>query len=280
MNKEMISLLKHRGSVRKFKDEPISEDILQDILECGVRSASAGNLQPFSIIRMSKEADKEFLVKDCEMQAFVERAPENLLFCIDFHRLKKWAEINKAPFAANHSYNHFWVIFQDVVIAAQSIATSADAYGLGSCYIGTTTDCARKLVEHCELPYGVFPVVLLTLGYPDQEIVSNTKLKVEDVLHESKYHDYRDETIKKMYDEKYKGYRFPLNDRNKKTIYEVAKNVNGEDYAKQCVEEMERAQMINYAQYRFGLHYKADEMLEGRDELVALLQEQGIDWIK
>ncbi|MEG0289811.1 MAG: nitroreductase family protein [Erysipelotrichaceae bacterium] len=279
VKQETLNLLKKRSSIRKFKDKAIPEAIVQDLLECGVRGASAGNLQPFSIIRLSSDSDKEFLTKDASMQGFVAHAAENFLFCMDFNRLKKWAELSKAPFSANHSYNHFWVIFEDVIICAQNMALAADAYELGSCYIGTTVECAEKLIDYCKLPYGVFPIVLLSVGYPDQAITPSTKLTVKDILHESYYHDYRDEEVKAMYDKKYANCDRPLNQRMKDNIVKVAQKVNGEAYANECLAEMERTNVVNYAQYRFGLHYCADEMLEGRDEFVALLKKQGIDWI-
>ncbi|MEG0265166.1 MAG: nitroreductase family protein [Erysipelotrichaceae bacterium] len=277
---ETLNLLKERSSIRKFKKQAIPEEIVQDLLECGVHSASAGNLQPFSIIRLSKDEDKSFLVKDAKMQGFVSNAGENFLFCMDFNRLKKWAELSKAPFSANHSYNHFWVIFEDVIICAQNMAVAADAYGLGSCYIGTTVECAETLIDYCKLPYGVFPIVLLSVGYPDQAITPSTKLEVKDIVHESYYHDYSDEEIKAMYDKKYINCDRPLNERMKENIVKVAQKVNGDAYAKECLEEMNETNVVNYAQYRFGLHYCADEMLEGRDEFVNLLHSQGIDWIK
>lgn len=280
MEAKVLEVLKHRSSVRSFTDEPIPEAVFHDILECGVHAASAGNLQPFSIIRLSTPADKKFLTETCHMQGFVKKAAENLLFCIDFHRLKQWAMVNKAPFAANHSYNHFWVIFQDVVICAQTIETAANAYGIGSCYIGTTMESNDEIIDYCQLPEGVFPVVLLTMGYPLQERTINDKLQVEDVLHSSHYHTYSDEEIKTMYQKKYGEIQMPLNDRTKNKVYQTAKKVNGDAYAEECLKEMEDNGYVNYAQYRFGLHYVADEMLEGRETFIQALHRQGIDWIQ
>lgn len=280
MEPKVIEVLKERCSVRNFTDQKIAEDVFHDILDCGIHAASAGNLQPFSIVRLSTDADKEFLAETCHMQGFVKKAAENLLFCIDFHRLKQWAMVNGAPFAANHSHNHFWVIFQDVIICAQTIETAANAYGIHSCYIGTTLECYDEIIDYCQLPEGVFPVVLLSMGYPNQVKEIARKLQVEDVLHNSKYHIYDDEEIKAMYFKKYGEVKYPLNDRTRDKVYQTILKVNGEQQAMKAMQMMDENGYINAAQYRFGLHYVADEMLVGRDEFVKALHRQGIDWIK
>lgn len=277
---ETLKLLNERGSVRLFKDQAIDEKILQDVMNTSLQAASAGNLQPFSIIKISKQEDKDFLVNECDMQGFVKKAPVNFLFCIDFNRLEKWALLSKAPFAANHSHRHFWVIFQDTVICAQSMCTALDAYGLGSVYIGTTLDCNAKLINHFKLPKKVFPVVLLSTGYPNQEIKKMSKLRVEDVFHDDYYHEYDDQQIKTMYDLKYPHSDIAVNDRTLKQIVDVTREVNGDAYASEVEKRLRETQKVNYAQYRFGLHYVASEMIADCEEFKQLLVDQEIDWVK
>ncbi len=45
-----VGLMQARQSVRNFKEEPIPEEILYEVLAAGVNSATGGNLQPYSII--------------------------------------------------------------------------------------------------------------------------------------------------------------------------------------------------------------------------------------
>ncbi len=275
---EVIRLLEERGSLRVFDTKPVPDKILDQVFQAGVHAASAGNLQPFSIIKITSEEDKKYLTEVCGMQKFVGTAPVNLLFCLDFHRLEQWAKVSKAPFGANHSHKHFWVAFQDVIICAQTICTALDSFGIGSCYIGTTLDCNDSLIERFRLPQGVFPVVLLSLGYPKEggKTTVSPKLKAGDVVHDGYYHPYSDEEILKMYRAKYKGNLIYMDENKKKRIYEAARAVNGEEYAALVLEELNLAQGINYAQHRFGLHYAADEMLLGKEEMKAALVKQNI----
>jgi len=102
-----IKILFERASVRDFLDQKIPEDILHLILNAGTHSASAGNLQPYSIIRIEENNKRERLAKLCENQIFIARTPVLLMFCIDFHRIERWASLEVAPFTATSSFRHF-----------------------------------------------------------------------------------------------------------------------------------------------------------------------------
>ena len=84
----------------------------------------------------------------------------------------------------NKSLNHFWVGFQDVIILAQSIETAANSVGIGSCYIGTTLNFMKEIQEQFKLPKGVVPIVLLPMGYIDQEPRIANKLDLDIVFHD------------------------------------------------------------------------------------------------
>ena len=100
---QTLKLLIQRASCRSFSNKKIPKNILQYILEAGIHSPSGGNLQPYSIIKVEKEKTKQKLAELCGRQEFIAKAPTNLLFCIDFHRLERWAKLKIAPFTATSS---------------------------------------------------------------------------------------------------------------------------------------------------------------------------------
>jgi nitroreductase len=128
---DTMKLLLERSSCRSFEDRPIPDDVLNEILGAGIHAATGGNLQPYSIIKIADRQANKRLADLCE-QEFIGTAPVNLLFCLDYRRLRRWAEAELCPFSAESSFRHFWIGFQDVVIAAQNICTATDALGLGS----------------------------------------------------------------------------------------------------------------------------------------------------
>jgi nitroreductase len=277
---ETMKLLYERASCRNFKEMEIPKDILNEVMDAGLHAATGGNLQPYSIIKITEPETKKRLVDECDMQKIVENAPVNLLFCIDWRRVALWAEACNAPFVATKSYRHFWIALQDTVICAQNICTAADSVGLGSVYIGTVESCFMELKSICNLPEGVFPVVLLSLGYPTKYPEPAKKLGIEALVHEETYCDLPIEKLMQLQDEKYNHKTFPNSESNLSQIKEVASDIGGEEYAEIMIRKIKEVGHINMAQRYFGLHYLANETCIGNKAFIEALLAYGFTWIE
>ncbi|MDD4337083.1 MAG: nitroreductase family protein [Firmicutes bacterium] len=277
---ETIRLLTSRASCRDFTDEKIPQDVLNAILNAGIHAPTGGNLQPCSIVKVENQNTRARLAKLCGDQGFIAKAPVNLIFCIDWRRLERWASLEAAPFSATQSFRHFWISFQDTVICAQNICTAADAVGLGSCYVGTVLECFRDLRELLELPDGVFPVVLLAIGYPRERPMPRRKLGVDVMVHDEVYHELEAEELLQAFEAKYEGFALEATEERKAILEEVCKAVHGEAFAADCLERIGDAGHINAAQYRFGLHYRADRLPNRNEDLVRATEEAGFSWFK
>ena len=276
---ETIKLLTERASCRVFKDKAIPASVLKQLFEVGTHAPTGGNLQPFSIIKITNKTVKKKLAKMCG-QAFIGQAPVDLLFCIDWYRLKRWAQLEAAPYSATASFRHFWISIQDTVIAAQNICTAADALGLGSVYIGTVLEYFRELKKMFDLPEGVFPVVLLCLGYPKGKPQVRRKLPIEMIVHEEKYQPRSDEEILAAFDSKYPDVKIQITQERLDTIAEVCRIVSGEKFARHCLARIEKQGYINMAQRYFGLHYFASFMPLGNHDYLKIFGEYGFSWFK
>jgi len=274
---ETINVLLNRSSVRSYLDKPIEKEVVESILETGLKAASAGNLQPLSIIKIEDKDNAKWFV-DQKMQKFIQDAPLNLLFCLDFNRLKRWAKLNKAPFVMDKSILHFWVGFQDVIIAAQSIETAANAYGVGSVYIGTTIDVIPEIQEKFKLPKGVIPVVLLTMGYPKNDRVIANKLSQDIVVHNEEYQNHTDEFIQQEYYRKYGDPKLTINEERLEQILQVVKEVDGDEAVNEVRKHFENETKVNPAMRYFGLHYVANQMARYNKEVLDILAKNGLLW--
>lgn len=277
---ETMRLLVERASCRSFLDKEIPEDVMRLILGAGTHAPTGGNLQPFSIIRIEELATKKKLCELCGNQAFIAAAPTNLLFCIDWHRMRRWAELELAPFTATSSFRHFWISFQDTVIAAQNICTAADAMGLGSVYVGTVTECLRELRDIFELPDGVFPVVLLSLGYPKQRAKPKLKLDIDMITHREKYQQSNDDALVEAFNRKYPHLGVEITDQRLTEMERVCRRVHGEEFARRALERIDKQGRISVVQRYFGLHYTADLMAEDNDDFLQIMEEFGFNWFK
>lgn len=276
---ETLRVLCERGSVRNFSEREIPEDVMSLILDAGVHAPTGGNLQPYSIIKIQDRETKGELARLCE-QNFIEKAPVDLLFCIDWHRIKRWAELEVAPFTATSSFRHFWISFQDTVIAAQNIVVAADALGLGSVYVGTVIDFVSEIREMFNLPVGVFPVVLLCVGYPASKPLPRKKLGMDMIVHNEKYEERTDKELLQAFNEKYSGIKIPITKERLDLLSQVCKDVAGEDFAERCIARVEQNGYINAVQRYFGLHYIANRMPENNEDFLKLMEEAGFQWFK
>jgi nitroreductase len=194
------TLLNHK-TIRKYKSDPIDDQILDTILKAAFRTSTTGNMQVYSIIVSKDEEKRKELCKMHFNQKMVEQAPVLLTFCADFNRFNQWCRQRKAE----PGYDNFLSFFTaaiDALLAAQNAAVAAEAFGLGICYLGTTTYQAQKLIDFFNLPKGVVPVTTLVVGYPDENPELVDRLPAKGIVHYETYNEFTPEDIDEIYSEK------------------------------------------------------------------------------
>jgi hypothetical protein len=106
---------------------------------------------------------------------------------------------------ANPGFENFLSFYTgsiDAILASQNAALQAENEGLGICYLGTTTYMAKRIIEILNLPKGVVPVTSIVIGYPEETPELTDRLPLEGVIHYETYHDYSEEDINSIYEEK------------------------------------------------------------------------------
>ncbi|RUA30151.1 MAG: NADPH-dependent oxidoreductase [Bacteroidetes bacterium] len=196
-----LETIRNHRSIRKYKNEAVSKEVLDNILEAAFRTSTTGNMQVYSIIVTQDKEKREALHKLHFGQDMVLEAPLLLTFNADFNRFNKWCEQRKAE----PGYDNFLSFFTasiDALLAAQNAAIAAEAQGLGVCYLGTTTYQAGKLVDFFKLPKGVVPVTTLVIGYPNETPNLVDRLPARGIVHYEEYQDYSEADIDQVYAEK------------------------------------------------------------------------------
>lgn len=196
----MIKAIAEHRSVRKFKNQPIEPEKLEEILSAATRASTTGGMQLYSIVVCQSEQMKEKLSPCHFNQPMVRQAGAMVTFCADVHRFSTWCE----QCGAEPAYHNFmwWVNAAiDALLASENFALEAENQGLGICYLGTTTYTADKIIDILELPRGVVPVTTIAVGYADVEPPLTTRLPLEAVVHYEKYEDYSSSKIDDLYRE-------------------------------------------------------------------------------
>ncbi len=197
MNNTIETLLNHK-TIRNYKKDDISDELLNNILEGGIRASTTGNMQVYSVIVTKDQDKRNELCKLHFGQKMVEDAPVILTFCADFNRFNKWCEQRDAE-PGYDNFLSFVTAAIDALLAAQNVCVAAESEGLGICYLGTTTYQADKLIDFFNLPKGVVPVTTVVVGYPDEDPEQVDRLPMEGVIHHEEYKDYSKEEIDNIY---------------------------------------------------------------------------------
>lgn len=196
----MDILLKHK-SIRRYKVEPISDQILNEIVEAGCRASTTGNMQLYSLINTTDNDIKRQLLPFHFNQKMIENAPNVLTVCADFNRFKKWCIYNSAQ-PGYDNFLSFLTAMTDALLFAQNIVIAAESKGLGICYLGTTIYNAEGIINVLNLPDGVVPITTITIGWPDEDPGQVDRLPLKSIIHKEKYSDYSNDDIKGFYHEK------------------------------------------------------------------------------
>ena len=191
---------KHR-SIRNYKQDLIPDDLLNEILEAGIRTSSSGNMQGYSIIvTRDPQLRKKLLVPHMGQKMVVD-APVLVTFCADFYRMRRWLKLENAPDNFDN-YFSFMVAAIDAILVSQTIALAAESKGLGICFLGSTFANAKQIGSILNLPSNVIPVAGFSLGYPNEDPALRDRLPSSGLVHWETYQDYSDQDIKDIYAER------------------------------------------------------------------------------
>lgn len=197
----ILEQVRRHSSIRKYKSDPIPEDVMDRILEAALRTSSSGNMQAYSIIVSTDPELRRQLLPAHFDQSMVTEAPAFLTFCADFHRMRRWLELREAPENFDN-FMSFMIASIDAILASQSAALAAEAEGLGICYLGTTLASCGDIAKILKCPSHVVPVVGFSLGYPDESPPTRDRLPLQSLVHRDVYREESDAQILATYRER------------------------------------------------------------------------------
>ena len=190
--------IKNRRTIRKYKDQDISNQLLTELLTDSFRASTMGGMQLYSVVVTREKVMKEKLAPFHFNQPMVTQAPVVLTFCADFNRFSLWCKQREAV-PGYDNFLSFMNAATDALLVTQNFCTLAEENGLGICYLGTTIYNPEPIIELLKLPRLVIPVATITVGYPDECPEQPDRLPVSGIIHEEYYHDYTPENIEQIY---------------------------------------------------------------------------------
>ncbi|GJM12130.1 MAG: NADPH-dependent oxidoreductase [Pseudohongiella sp.] len=201
----VIDLLKSHRSIRKFTDQAIEPELLDELFIAGQSAATSSFLQGSTVVRIRKPETRAAIAKLAGGQSYVESAAEFMIFCADLKRPGNYCDEYGKAFEGDYT-EHFIIATVDVALMAQSMVAAAESVGLGICYIGGIRNDPAQVSDLLKLPKGVYPVFGLCLGYPDQDPEIKPRLPLSVIVKDEVYNEEGDIEAIKEYDENIREY--------------------------------------------------------------------------
>ena len=146
----VLENIRSRRSIRRYKNEPLEQELLDQVLEAGFYAPSAMNRQPWHFCVVDDRAILDAIPEFHPYTKFITQAPCAIVVCGD-------TELSQVFY------------MDDCAAATQNILLAATALGLGSCWCGIEhTDRADQLAALLHLPATIRPYSLIVLGHTDQ----------------------------------------------------------------------------------------------------------------
>ena len=151
----MLDVIYGRRSIRKYKNKPIEDEKLTEVMRAAMYAPSAMNKQPWRYIVCKDRNTLDAIQKIHPYSAMLKTAPCCIIVCGDI--VHEYAE---------GSY------IQDCAASAQTILLAAKSLSLGTCWLGIYPDKQRqeKFKEYFGMPENIKPFCAIAIGYPDEDI--------------------------------------------------------------------------------------------------------------
>tara|TARA_R110000782_G_scaffold41586_9_gene95185 strand:- start:47 stop:784 length:738 start_codon:yes stop_codon:yes gene_type:complete len=202
---EVINLLRSRSSVRKFTNQNIPQDTLDELIKCGQAAATSSFIQACTVIQL-EDSDKRNLLADLAGgQPYVASASRFLVFCADMNRHQLVCDMHNSEMISGYT-EQFITATVDVALFAQNVMTAAQSLGIEGVYIGGIRNNIAEVSNLLELPTLVYPVFGMCLGYPAQEPETKPRLPLSVVLKTDRYQDDNDTKTISEYDGQVREY--------------------------------------------------------------------------
>jgi nitroreductase family protein len=190
-----------RKSIRKYKAQTVSDDLLNNLLAKAERTQTMGNLQLYSVVVTRSQEMKQKLAPAHFNQPMVMGADVVLTFCADYNRTTQWALQRKAHPGYGNLLS-FVNAATDALLYCQRFCDLAEEAGLGLCFLGTTIYQPQPIIEALHLPKLVMPIATITLGWPDEDPEPSERLPLSAIRHDETYQPVTADTIDRDYAEK------------------------------------------------------------------------------
>ncbi len=182
---EKITWLTTRRSIRRYRPDPIPDDLITQLLTAAAWAPSAHNRQPWRFAVLTTPAAKERLALAMGRQLRADLQADQLApDLIEKDAGRSYQRLTSAPLLillslsmadmdaypdSRRQQNEWIMAAQSVAMAGQNLLLAAHALGLGACWLCAPLFCPSVVHQALSLPPDWEPQAILTVGYPAEQ---------------------------------------------------------------------------------------------------------------
>ena len=155
---DFMEVVRKRRSIRKYKTDPIPEEVLNQVLEAARLAPSGGNGQPWHFIVVKDPQKKRML----DISEWTLQAPVVIVGCTE---------------ASGQT---------DVAIAFEHLVLAAANFGLGTCWIGRW-DADDEIKKALGIPANMKVLAVTPLGFPAESPSPKSRKPLSQIVHYEKF---------------------------------------------------------------------------------------------
>ena len=190
MNETIQTQLNHR-TIRAFKDQALTKEEVDLLVEVAQRASTSMYLQAYSIISVTDPELKKELAA-VSGQSYVATSGHLFVFVVDRRRNTEIAKALGQEVGVQGSADRFVSGLTDAVIAAQNVVVAAESLGLGTTYLGSIIGDVRRVIRALRLPTRTYPILGLLVGHPAQDPQYKPRLPREIVVGTDAYPQFEE----------------------------------------------------------------------------------------
>ena len=180
---DLMEIIKHRRSIRRYEDKAIPEELIKQIIEAGRFAPSSHNSQPWrfivitdkKVINKLSDAIKHWFKNKIRLGSFLSLFYKKLRHTIDAAEKRVFTDKDlffyDAPCIILICSKQGRFHAQDCALAAQNMMLTAYSLGIGSCWIGfadVVLNRKKKLMKELGVPKKHKIMATLIFGYTEK----------------------------------------------------------------------------------------------------------------
>lgn len=208
---ETLQIQQSHRSIRSYKSDPVSDEMLDQIIAAAHRAPTSMNAQEISLVVVRDAERRAKIAELAGGQPWIAQAPVFITLVVDFHKTDLGVRKAGQTQIIHESMEGFGVAAVDAGIVLGVLMTAAESLGLGMVPIGGIRRNPQGMIDLLGLPPLTFPMVGMVLGHVATQAPIKPRLDVRTFRHDERYDASAYPAAIDEYDEKIMAYWKSLN---------------------------------------------------------------------